>query len=145
MTSETNGDTAQYETRMEKAIDVLKTNKYKSIRKAVIDFNVKRRTLNNRFNGRKSRRESYESLQNLSPAEEEELGRWISKLTATGFSPSHSLVREMSEAIRNRRLRAINDENMQLVEYLPLGRDWVRNFLKRHPQFKTIVGRTIDS
>ena len=51
----------------------------------------------------------------------------------------------MSEAIRNRRLRAIKDENMQLVEYPPLGRDWVHNFLKRHPQFKTVVGRTIDS
>ena len=145
MTSNTKGDTAQYETRMEQAIDALKTKKYRSIRKAAIDFNIKRTTLNNRFNGRKSRRESHESLQNLSPAEEEELGRWISKLTATGFSPSHSLVREMSEAIRNRRLRAVNNENIELVEYPPLGRDWVRNFLNRHPQFKTVVGRTVDS
>ena len=108
---------------MEQAIDALKTKKYRSIRKAAIDFNIKRTTLNNRFNGRKSRRESHESLQNLSPAEEGELGRWISKLIATGFSPLHSLVREMSEAIRNRHLHAINDGNTQLVEYPPLGRD----------------------
>ena len=112
MTSNTKGDTAQYETRMEQAIDALKTKKYRSIRKAAIDFNIKRTTLNNRFNGCKSRRESHESLQNLSPAEEGELGRWISKLTATGFSPRHSLVHEMSEAIRNRRLHAINDGNI---------------------------------
>src|SRR5438045_8970571 len=129
MTSEIKGDTAQYETRMEKAIDALKTNKYRSIRKAAIDFNVKRTTLNNQFNGRKSRRESHESLQNLSPAEEGELGRWISKLMATGFSPRHSLVREMSEAIRNRRLRAVNNENIELVEYHPFGRYRVRMYI----------------
>ena len=51
----------------------------------------------------------------------------------------------MSEAIRNRRLRAVNNENIELVEYPPLGRDWVRNFLNRHPQFKTVVGQTVDS
>ena len=64
---------------------------------------------------------------------------------ATGFSPRHSLVREMSEAIWNRRLRAVNNENIELVEYPPLGRDWVRNFLNRHPQFKTVVSWTVDS
>jgi len=129
MTFKTKGNTAQYEARMEQAIDVLKTKKYRSIRKATIDFNVKRTTLNNRFNGHKSRRESHESLQNLSSAEEGELRRWISKLMATGFSPCHSLVREMSEAIRNHRLCAVNNENIELVEYPPLGRDWVCNFL----------------
>ena len=41
---------------------------------------------------------------------------------ATGFSPRHSLVREMSEAIRNRRLRAVNNENIELVEYPQIGR-----------------------
>ena len=83
-----------------------------SIRKTVIDFNVKGTTLNNCINGHKSHRESHESLENLSPVEEEELGQWISKLMATSFSPSHSLVREMLEAIRNRHLHAINDENI---------------------------------
>ena len=41
MTSEIKGDTAQYETRMEKAIDTLKTNKYKNIRKAAIELQCK--------------------------------------------------------------------------------------------------------
>jgi len=48
----------------------------------------------------------------------------------------------MAESIR---LCAVNDDTMTHVEYPPLGRDWVTNFIGRHPHLKTIVGQTIES
>ena len=82
----------------------------------------------------------------MTVAEEEELVQWmILKLTATGFAPKHTLVREMAEAIQNHRPREINDEYILLTEYAPFGQDWVRNFIRRHPQLQTVVGKSIES
>ena len=53
----------------------------------------------------------------------------------------------MAEAIRHHRLRTvgINNEDIVLTEYAPLGQDWVRNFIRRHPQLQTVVEKTIES
>ena len=32
-----------------------------------------------------------------------------------------------------------------MTEYALLGQDWVRNFICRHPQLQTVVGKTIES
>jgi hypothetical protein len=123
----------------------LKANKKQSIPKLAKIYDVYRTTLNNPIRGRKSRREGRQKLQALSPAEENELIRWISKLTITGFSPPQKLVRKMAETIRNRRTRGINDASIRLIQYPPLGRHWIRNFIRRHPRLKTIIGQTIDA
>ena len=51
----------------------------------------------------------------------------------------------MAEAIRNHCLREINDEYILLTEYALLGQDWVRNFIRCHPQLQTVVGKSIES
>ena len=138
-------DTMENEAKMLQAIAAYRKKEYKHISAAAAAFGVSRTTLNNRVNGRVSRRVSLQQFQALAPAEERELERWISKLTITGFAPRHPLVRQMAESIRKRRLRAVNDDTMTRVEYPPLGRDWVTNFLGRHPHLKTVVGQTIES
>jgi len=46
-------------------------------------------------------------------------------LTITGYPPRHSTLRETAEEIRKRRVRHVNDETSNLVEYTRIGTDWV--------------------
>ena len=145
MTPQSKPIIAEKEARMQEAIEAHQKAKKKNITKIAATYKVSRTTLNLRVNGRKSRRESLQHRQALSPAEEYELVRWISKLTITGYAPRHPLVRQMAESIRKRRTRPVNDETIELVQYPPLGEIWVRNFLDRHSHLKTVVGKTIES
>lgn len=145
MTRKPKPETTENEAKMLQAIAAYQKKEYKDISDAAAAFGVPRTTLNHRINGRVSRRVSLQQFQALTPAEERELERWISKLTITGFAPRHALVRQMAESIRECRLHAVNDNAMTCVEYPPLGRDWVTNFLERHPHLKTVVGQTIES
>ena len=125
---------AEKESRIQQAVAALRRTRNLSIKRAAELFDVPRTTLSKRFRGRLSRRESHSYLRSLTLAEEDELVRWISKLTCTGFAPKHALIKEMAESIRNKRLQGINDSSLHLMNYRPLGRDWVANFLQRHEQ-----------
>ena len=138
-------DTMENEAKMLQAIAAYRKKEYKHISATAAAFGVSHTTLNNHVNGHVSRRVSLQQFQALAPTEERELERWISKLTITGFAPRHALASQMAESIRKRRSRAVNDDTMTHVEYPPLGRDWVTNFLGRHPHLKTIVRQTIES
>ena len=61
-------------------------------------------------------------------------------MTVTGYSPSYNIVREMVEVLRGKQLGL--DPGM--IAGMPLRRDWVWNFLRRHPELKTIIGKTIE-
>src|SRR5437762_12873562 len=87
---------------------------------------------------------SQEDKQLLSHAEEKELVRWITRLTATGYSPRFPILRKMAEEIRRRRVRNINDKSSIYVEYTPIGKNWVRCFLRRHSELSSVTPRTID-
>ena len=84
---------------------------------------------------------SHESKQILSHAEEKELVRWITRLTISGYPPRYSTLREMAEEVRKRRVKQINENGMQLVQYDDIGADWVARFLQRHPK---LAGVTLD-
>ena len=49
----------------------------------------------------------------------------------------------MAEEIRKQRVRNINQDGMQLVEYDPIGKDWVRRFLGRHPELLSVRPRSM--
>src|SRR6266480_1128493 len=51
----------------------------------------------------------------------------------------------MAEEIRARRVRNINDESSIYVEYLPIGKDWVKRFICRHSELSSATIRTIDA
>jgi len=86
-------DTMENEAKMLQAITAYRKKEYKHISATAAAFGVSCTTLNNRVNGRVSRRVSLQQFQALAPTEERELERWISKLTITGFAPHHALVR----------------------------------------------------
>jgi Tc5 transposase DNA-binding domain len=144
MTRKSRPDLASKEAQMQSALKSWKANKKQSIARLAKTCDVCHTTLNNRIKGRKSRREGRQRLQALSPAEENELIKWISKLTVTGFSPQ-KLIRQMAETIHNRRTKGINDESIRLIQYPSLGKHWVRNFIRRHPRLKIVVGQTIEA
>ena len=77
--------------------------------------------------------------------EEKALGRWVSELTRNGFPPRHGTIREMAEEIRNTRVTKVNDSSIQLVQYPPIGKEWVSRFLQRHPHLKADYSRRIDA
>jgi len=50
----------------------------------------------------------------------------------------------MAEAIRKQRISKINTDDSGHVSYPEIGKNWVSHFLKRHPQLKTVRGRSIE-
>ena len=51
----------------------------------------------------------------------------------------------MAEDIRQQRVAKINDASMILVEYPPIGQQWVDRFIRRHPSLKTAFAQRIDA
>src|SRR2546423_8440861 len=96
------------EERMLKAIAAMKAKKFENAEAAAKEFAVPASTLRHHRQGRVSRRESMDHCQKLTPTQEEELVKWITHLTITGYSPQYSLVREMAEAIWSRLSSSIN-------------------------------------
>jgi hypothetical protein len=140
MTRKLKPEMIESERRMSAAIEAVKLKQYISPEAAAPHFNVSAKTLRFRVNGRPSRQESRTTQQKVTPAAENELVQWITQLTITGYSPRHSVVREMAEELRLKYPPAeITNSNIG-----PLGMDWVRNFLRRHPQLKTVVGKSIE-
>ena len=133
---------------MLKAIAAMKSGQFSSAEAAAHHFDVPASTFRHRINGRVSRQESRGEQQKLTPAQEKELIRWITQLSITGYSPRHDMVREMAEAIQEKSMgnfdtSNIIDPNDSRSGFL--GHDWVHNFIQRHPELKTVVGKTIDN
>lgn len=51
----------------------------------------------------------------------------------------------MAENIRKQRVRGVNDDGIQLVEYEDFGKDWVARFMTRHPQLNSIYRKAIEA
>ena len=83
-----------------------KSNKKKhrkpSIRCVAKDFNIPRKTLEDRLKGAVPRNQAQEALMNLTINEEKELVHWITTLTRCGYAPRYCTVRELAEILRNR-------------------------------------------
>src|SRR5436305_10179111 len=50
----------------------------------------------------------------------------------------------MAEEIRQKHVSKINDASMILVEYPPIGDEWVDRFIQRHSILRTAFARHID-
>jgi len=145
MTRARNPLAVEKEAQLQKAINAIRKGQY-TCHSAALAFNVSRTTLYARVNGgRKPRNVSHESEQILSHAEERELIRWITRLTINGYPPRYSTLREMAEEVRKRRVKQINEDGMQLVQYDDIGTDWVSRFLRRHPELAGVTLQSIES
>jgi DDE superfamily endonuclease/Tc5 transposase DNA-binding domain/helix-turn-helix, Psq domain len=148
MTRKRNAAATEKETRMLKAIDAVKSKQFDSAEAAAKHFDVPASTLRHRVNGRVSRRESRGGLQKVTPRGEEELVRWITQLTSAGYSPQYSVVRDMAESIRRQFSSSSGDASLFFNPHDTtkgsLGKEWVSNFLQRHSELKSVVGKPIE-
>ncbi|KAL7267038.1 hypothetical protein RUND412_010389 [Rhizina undulata] len=92
-----------------------------SVRNAAETFDVKRTTLNYRYNGqRQSRREATEHLRLLSPGQERAIVRWCQRLDDWGLPPRTDLVKQMAQM-----LASASPENKDKI----VGKRWLARFL----------------
>ena len=131
--------------QVEAALKDYQKKKFKSVNAAARAHGVAESTLRARVKGRKSRAEANETKQLLSQAEERALIQWILEVSKAGYPPRKPQVREMAEQIRRGRISKINDVSITLVEYPPIGEQWVDRFLQRHPSLQTAYARRIDA
>ena len=139
---------ATTEAQVQKALKGIKDGTYKSVYDASMQLNLNESTVHYRHKGKtKSRVDAREAQQALSKAEEQALARWVTQITRSGYPARHPTVREMAEAIRMSRHSEANSDaaNTNVNSYKSLEQQWVDRFLKRHPELKTVAGRTIDS
>jgi DDE superfamily endonuclease/Tc5 transposase DNA-binding domain/helix-turn-helix, Psq domain len=145
MTRARNPLATEKEAQYQEAITAIRKGRH-TCHSAAIAFGLPRSTLYDRVNGGKQPRNvSHESQQILSHAEERELVRWITRLTISGYPPRHSTLKEMAEEVRKRRVKQINDDDIQLVHYDDIGAEWVSRFLRRHPELASVTLRSIES
>jgi frataxin-like iron-binding protein CyaY len=133
------------EALVQAAVNSYYAGEHTSITKAARAFNAPLSTVKHRVKGRQTRSDGHEKQQALSKAEESELARWITQLTAIGYGPGFALVREMAEEIRRRRVREVNDESIERIYLRPLGKKWVKSFLNRHPDLLSTIAVGIDA
>jgi 4-hydroxybenzoate polyprenyltransferase len=105
-----------------------------SQRKAAQRWKIPRTTLQERLNGRTTRKESHEFCQRLSEQQESHLAQWILAQANLGFAPTHKQVKEFATTI----IRSGGDDQ-------PLGKRWMEGFIRRNPEVRTVRGKSIDS
>jgi hypothetical protein len=137
---------AQSRASIKTAYEAFKNGEYKSVYAAAQAFRVSETTLRARVNGRGTHEDGSEEKQLLSKAEETMLAKRCTELTKNGFPPRKRTIEEMAMEILRRRVQKMNDEaGMEVVHYPPIGKDWVRRFLNRHPDLQVKRARRIDA
>jgi helix-turn-helix, Psq domain./Tc5 transposase DNA-binding domain. len=112
------------------ALAELNEGKFTSARAAARAHNVPKSSLQDRKHGRVSNRVSHERKQRMTPAQEEFLAEWILEQAQQGFPPTRARAREMAARV----LRMNGDT-------APMGKTWLTNFIRRHPQVATVINR----
>jgi helix-turn-helix, Psq domain len=121
MTRSKNVQGAEYNARIDDALEAYKLGNYKSYRAAARAFDVSKTTLIERAKGRTTRNLAHEDQQILSVEDETELVQWITRLTLCGYPPKPYTVKEMAETIRTRRTLEMNDPSATFVNYDKIG------------------------
>jgi hypothetical protein len=83
------------------ALNALVNGEYKSIRRAALVFQIPYSTLQDRFQNRKTRKESHVSQQILTPIKESTLESWIYRTAKLGTSITLKLVKILASEIQS--------------------------------------------
>lgn len=110
------------------------TDNHLPLRRAAAKHGVPRATLQDRLRGIRPLNERFQTNQKLSSVKEDQLVDWVIRQDALGYAPSHSIVRGIVESILRGR---------GVIE--PLGKNWMRGFIKRHPSIRTKMGRRMEA
>jgi len=122
------------ETLLQEAATAYQTGQFTTLKAAAAHFGVNRRTLGSRLNNtHQNHSEGALSKQRLSPAQEEELVRWILAEDSRGFPPSFARARQMAS-----HMMAVGGDTA------PLGKNWLQGFIRRNPQVKSTIGRPVE-
>ena len=136
---------AEKEALIQEALNAIMSGEIHSAYAAEKRFGISRVLLSRRLKDtQQTSAKAHETQQMLMHLEEEALVRWCSQLTIAGYPARHSVVREMAEEIRRRRIAAVNSNGETLVTYPPLGVKWSSRFLKQHPHLTTVVSQQLD-
>ena len=132
---------------IQEALTALRNNEYKSVYAAAQALKVSETTLRAQWKQtRLTRVEANEAKQLLSGAEEAALAGYVKELSRNGYPPTYATVQEMAAEIQRRRVAKLNfEEGMELVQYPPIGEDWPRRFIERHPNLTAMYSRRIDA
>ena len=114
------------------AIQAIKKDPQLSIRAAARLYNIPETTLRRRRNKVPSRADTTPNCRKLTDEEEILLIQYIIDLDSRAQPPRHRDV----EAMANRLLELRHD--------IPVGRNWVSSFIRRHPEVITRLSRQID-
>ena len=143
MVRKRNEKALEMERQMEKAVQEVLTRKVKNANQAAKKFGVHWSTLSNRLAGGLTRREAPASQQTLFKAEEKVLQKWCSHLTAAEYSAGLVVLREMAETLI---AWCVTKSTLAtpIIQPRPLGIDWAKRFIKRHPNLKNTRSIQID-
>ena len=89
------------EIEIEKAVLAVKSNQFKSAYAAAKALRLPVQSIRRRLNGGKIWSEAHVHQQLLSKNQEITLLKWIKGLTASGYAPSHRILREVAEEVRS--------------------------------------------
>ncbi|RYP34503.1 hypothetical protein DL766_002945 [Monosporascus sp. MC13-8B] len=117
--------------RAAQAID--EVTRGRSLRSASKGYQVDRRYISRRIQGIRTKEEFDESRQKLLRVQEEALAHWVIVQGQLGYAPPHSRFRLYAQRL------LINNGSPER-----LGKGWVARFLRRHPEIRTLKGKTID-
>ena len=104
------------------AISDLKNGRILRVAQAARIYNIPRMTLQDRLNGTQQRSLVRANHHKLTQSKEDSLVKWVLDLDRRGLPPRHSLAREMV--------------NYLLLQHgkPQVGKNWVTNLVKRHPE-----------
>lgn len=125
--------TSTSEDRIQHAIRAIQADPRLSIRKAANLFNAPYSTLQARISGRRPAQEVQQAQQRLSIHEEAAIEKCVITMTSWGWPMTIKYL----ESLARNLLIAKGD-------YQPLGQNWYKNFLARHPGLKTKWSRSLD-
>ena len=111
------------EEQMKKAVDAVIISKL-SVRRAAMQFNVPKSTLGDRISGRTQPGSVSGPTRYLTPSEESELARFLSRCCQIGYARSKL---EVIALVR----RILDSKGMKIT----LSHGWCDSFRKRHPEF----------
>ena len=123
--------------KVNKAIHVISINHKATPCGIARNIGLSRETLCRHMNRGKTRTEAREVQQKLTQLGEKVLTNWITDLTATGHPTTPRFICELPEEIRQQRGTKEN--------YLPLGKNWVSRFIRRHSYLKAVISHSIET
>ena len=106
---------AELDALVAKAVSGIQSGLYKSSYEAAKVLKISKDTVTRRVNGGLTRSEARQKQQKLSSAQEKVLLKWIKRLTISGYSLGHWLLKELAEEIRTKRTYNLDDPSLDAL------------------------------